>query len=394
MASSPLRLPITAYSIANALGTNADEVAESLRQGRSGLTPVDPAFLLPFSTFVGAYDGPRVPLEGALEPWSTPIAQLVAKLLQDLGPAVGQAVERWGAERVGILMGTSTAGASTTELAYRQFVDSGELPFEFDYAKQHTFGAVLHVVSELSGAKGPAWMVSTACTSSSKPLASARRLIAAGMLDAAIVGGCDTLCNMTLSGFNALGALSHGRCIPFSENRTGINIGEGGALMLLERESDAPLAYLEGVGESSDSYHVSAPHPEGLGAKLAMQRALDEAGVEASAIHHINAHGTGTKANDVVESKAIAEVFGSEVPVVSTKGYCGHTLGAAGACEAVFGLLTLKHGFVPPSIGATPLDPRVEVNVATERIDGSYGRVLSNSFAFGGNNISVLLSAV
>jgi 3-oxoacyl-[acyl-carrier-protein] synthase-1 len=198
---------------------------------------------------------------------------------------------------------------------------------------------------------------------------------------------------MTLNGFNALGALSHDPCVPFSQNRAGTNIGEGGALLLLERDSDAPLAWLEGVGESSDAYHVSAPHPEGLGARLAMERALAEARCAPADIHHINAHGTGTKANDVVESKAIAELFGREVPVVSTKGYIGHTLGAAGACEAVFALLTLVHGWVPPSVGADPLDPKVEVHVPTARIDGTYRRVLSNSFAFGGNNISVLLRA-
>ena len=389
-----LRLPVTAFSIANALGSNVTEVAESLRLGRSGLTPVDPAFELEFPTFVGAYTGPRKFLEGALVPWDTAIARLVAKLVGDLGPAVDHAIERWGGQRVGILMGTSTAGATTTEQAYRHFVRRDALPSSFDYARQHTFGAVLHVVSQLSGADGPAWMVSTACTSSSKPLASAKRLIEAGVIDAAIVGGCDTLCNMTLNGFNALGALSHSRCVPFSAERSGINIGEGGALMLVERTSDAPLAFIEGVGESSDAYHVSAPHPQGLGARLAMERALEEAGCGPKDVHHVNAHGTGTKANDVVESAAISEVFGDQVPVISTKGYCGHTLGAAGACEAVFGLITLTRGFVPPSLGADPVDSKVTVHVPTERIDGSFQRVLSNSFAFGGNNISVLLSAV
>lgn len=387
-------LPISAYSIANALGANADEVAASLSAGRSGLTPADPAFELTFDTFVGAYSGPRTELEGDLAPWSTPIARLVAKLVDDLGPAVAVARERWGPDRIGVLMGTSTAGATTTELAYKTFVKTGSLPFEYDYRRQHTFGAVLHVVAQRAGVNGPAWMVSTACTSSSKPLASAKRLIEAGIIDAAIVGGCDTLCNMTLSGFNALGALSHIRCTPFSEGRTGINIGEGGALMLVERDCETPLAMIEGVGESSDAYHVSAPHPEGLGAQLAMQRALDEGGRSVKDVHHINAHGTGTKANDGVESRAIDALFGREVPVISTKGYCGHTLGAAGACEAIFGLLTMKHGWVPPSIGADPLDPKIEIHVPTTRIDGSFSRVISNSFAFGGNNISVLLSAV
>jgi 3-oxoacyl-[acyl-carrier-protein] synthase-1 len=235
-------------------------------------------------------------------------------------------------------------------------------------------------------------VVSTTCTSSAKPIASAMRMIATDVLDAAIVGGIDTLCAMTLAGFHSLGALSAGACRPFSSERTGISIGEGGAMLLIEREGEGP-ALIEAAGESSDAYHISAPHPEGLGAALAMQRALALAGRVPSDVQHVNAHGTGTPLNDLAESKAIASVLGLEVPVVSTKGYTGHALGGAGAIECVLSALALEEGFIPASLGCDPIDPKIEINVAREPIRGELRRVLSNSFAFGGNNISVLLRA-
>src|SRR5690606_17624668 len=261
----------------------------------------------------------------------------------------------------GVLLGTSTAGAEATEAAYRAFVENGSLPSGYDFRRQHTYGAILDVVKRLAGVSGPSWMISTTCTSSAKPLASAMRLIQAGVLDAALVGGIDTLCAMTLTGFNSLAALSDVHCRPFSSERKGINIGEGGSFLLVERTTSAGdnvHALLEGVGESSDAYHISAPHPEGLGAQTAMERALAQAGCDASAVDHVNAHGTGTPLNDIAESKAISRVFGDEVPVVSTKGYTGHALGGAGAIGAVFSIIAIEEGFLPASLGATPLDPR------------------------------------
>jgi 3-oxoacyl-[acyl-carrier-protein] synthase-1 len=224
-------------------------------------------------------------------------------------------------------------------------------------------------------------------------LATAQRLIAADMADAAVVGGIDTLCSMTLRGFYGLDSLSAGACRPFAANRDGISVGEGGALLILERGGDA-LALLEAVGESSDAYHISAPHPEGIGARLAMERALAQAGCSAREIDHVNAHGTGTRLNDSAEAKAISALFGDELPVVSTKGYTGHMLGGAGASEAAIGLFALLEGFLPASLGAEPRDPTITLNIPTVRTTGRYRRVLSNSFAFGGNNVSVLLRAV
>ncbi|MFT7579363.1 MAG: 3-oxoacyl-[acyl-carrier-protein] synthase-1 [Myxococcota bacterium] len=336
---------------------------------------------------------PMPDLPAHLAAWSTRVARMAAHLVQGIEPQLAKARERWRPERIAVLMGTSTAGAQATEQAYRTYVEQGALPADYDFRKQHTYGAVLNIVSMLAGVRGPTSMISTACTSSSKPFATAQRLIAAGVIDAAIVGGIDTLCAMTLQGFHSLGALASTPCRPFSADRSGISIGEGGALVLVERDGDA-RALLEGVGESSDAYHISAPHPEGQGAKDAMTRALYQAGIGADAVDHINAHGTGTRLNDIAEAKAIAGLFDPAVPVVSTKSYTGHTLGAAGATEVVLSLLAIEEGWIPAALGATPIDERINLTIPTEGVDGHVHRVLSNSFAFGGNNISVIVRGV
>jgi 3-oxoacyl-[acyl-carrier-protein] synthase-1 len=319
---------------------------------------------------------------------------MTAALLDQLQAPLRVARSRYASERIGVLLGTSTAGAEATEAAYRSFVENGSLPAGYDFRRQHTYGAVLDVVRRLAGLSGPSWMVSTTCTSSAKPLASAMRLIHTGVIDAAIVGGIDTLCAMTLTGFNSLAALSDEVCRPFSSERKGINIGEGGSFLLVERverAGDNVHALLEGVGESSDAYHISAPHPEGLGAQTAMERALAQAGCKPTTVDHVNAHGTGTPLNDIAESKAISRVFGDEVPVVSTKGYTGHALGGAGAIEVVFSIIAIEEGFLPASLGCLPIDPRISINVKQERRTGAFKRVLSSSFAFGGNNVCVIV---
>jgi 3-oxoacyl-[acyl-carrier-protein] synthase-1 len=235
-------------------------------------------------------------------------------------------------------------------------------------------------------------VVSTACSSSGKVLASARRLIAAGVADAVVVGGVDTLAETTLHGFHALGVLSAEPCRPFDVDRAGMNIGEGGAMLLVERDGEA-VASLLGVGASSDASHMSTPHPRGLGARMAMEGALREAGAQVSEVDYINAHGTGTKLNDVAEARAISELFGGEVPVVSTKGFTGHLLGAAGATEAVFCVVAIAQSWIPANLGAEKIDPDVCVAVNRKRRDNPCRRVLSNSFGFGGSNVSVLMGA-
>lgn len=384
----PLR--VTGYAMLSALGASRAAHLAALQAGRTGLG--EPPFELPFATAVGAVRGDLPELPAALAPWSTRLARMTLQLLQQIDEPLRRARARWRPERIGVLLGTSTAGADSTEKAYREFIRTGAFPDRYDFLRQHTFGAVLHVVRELTGARGPAWMASTACTSSAKPFATARRLLATGMLDAAIVGGVDTLCAMTLQGFEALQALDRAPCRPFAADRLGISIGEGGALALVERDGDARVL-VEGVGESSDAYHVSAPHPEGLGAGAAMAAALRQAGRRPDEIDHINAHGTGTKLNDSAEAKAIRALFETRVPVVSTKCYTGHTLGAAGALEFAFSACAIEEGWLPPALGADPRDPEVDLNVPTTVTRGTFRRVLSNSFAFGGNNVSVLVGA-
>jgi 3-oxoacyl-[acyl-carrier-protein] synthase-1 len=266
------------------------------------------------------------------------------------------------------------------------------VPASFDFDRQHAFHGVLHVLRALSGARGPAYVVSAACASSGKVLASARRLIACDLADAVLTGGVDTLCDTTLRGFSSLEALSRTPCRPFSAARDGTTIGEGAAFLLVEREGDGAVRLL-GVGESSDAHHMTQPDPAGRGAARAMREALEQAGLEPARVDHVNAHGTATPANDVAESSAIVELLGTSVPVTSTKGYTGHLLGAAGATEAVFGAIAIERGFIPVSLGAEPLDPSVRANIAMRSSRVHVGTVLSNSFAFGGINVSVLLGA-
>jgi 3-oxoacyl-[acyl-carrier-protein] synthase-1 len=391
MVSAVRPIPITGFALCNGLGTTPEAVRAALYEGRSGLGPSPVP--VPFPTAVGAISAVPPELPPSLAGWSTRTARLALLLIEQLSAPLERMRARVRPERIAVILGTSTAGADVTEAAFRHYIEHGQLPPDYDLWRHHTYGALLHVVRTLVGADGPAWVVSTACTSSAKPLATAQRLMDTGMIDGAVVGGIDTLCSMTLRGFFSLDSLAPGPCRPFSAQRDGISIGEGGALLVLERAGDA-LALLEAVGESSDAYHISAPHPQGVGARLAMQRALEQAGLAARDIDYVNAHGTGTRLNDSAEAQAISGLLGNEVPVVSTKGYTGHMLGGAGAGEAAIALFSLLHGFVPASLGAEPIDAAIGVNVLRARSDGPIRRALSNSFAFGGNNISVLLRAV
>lgn len=244
------------------------------------------------------------------------------------------------------------------------------------------------------GLAGPAAVVSCACASSAKVFASARRMIEAGLIDAALVGGVDSLCLTTLYGFHSLQLCSAAPCRPFDVARDGISIGEAAALVWLERcpaSLDRGEVLLLGTGESSDAHHMSAPHPEGLGARAAMVGALDDAGLEPAAIDYINLHGTGTPSNDRAESLAVNAVFGSATPCSSTKGATGHTLGAAGALEAVISALALRHGFVPGGVPGTEPDPALPVRYLLDNLPTAPARVLSNSFGFGGTNCSLIL---
>ncbi|MFT4513674.1 MAG: 3-oxoacyl-[acyl-carrier-protein] synthase-1 [Planctomycetota bacterium] len=383
-------LLVTGYSMLSALGMGRQQHVDALASGTTGLGPSP--IPLDFDTATGAVkiELPELPTD--MLPWSTRLARMAAALLQEIDEPLRRAREKWRPERIAILLGTSTAGAETTEVAYRQYVEGGKFPRDYDFQRQHTFGAVLTVVRKLTGCNGPSWMASTACTSSGKTFATAQRLIAAGVIDAAIVGGLDTLCTMTLQGFNSLQALDRVACRPFRAARSGISIGEGGSFALVEREGDARVL-IEGIGETSDAYHISAPHPQGLGAQAAMIDALKSAGRKPEDIDHVNAHGTGTHLNDTAEANAIKVVLGTDVPCVSTKAYTGHTLGAAAALEMAFSACAIEEGFLPPAIGDGEIDPKIEVKIPTEKTTGKFERVLSNSFAFGGNNVCLLVGA-
>jgi 3-oxoacyl-[acyl-carrier-protein] synthase I len=380
--------PITAFAAANALGMDTAAVFQALRAGRSGLLPC--RLELPFETCCGALPDALPPPPERLRAHDSRLCRAALHTLGEMLPAVERAVRRRGRDRVAVVVGTSTGGMFDTEAAYAEFIRTGSLPASFDLERQHAFHALPDVLRGFTGADGPAWVVSTACSSSGKVFGSAQRLLEAGLADAVLVGGVDTLCQTTLRGFGSLQALSRGPCRPFNASRDGISIGEGAAFALLERDGDGPVRLL-GVGESNDAHHMSAPHPEGLGARMAMEEALAQAGLPAAEVDHVNAHGTGTPANDVIEALAITGVLGPAVPVASTKGYTGHLLGAAGATEAVLAALCIVHGFVPESLGAEPVDPEVTAAISRAGAARRVRTVLSNSFAFGGSNACLLL---
>jgi 3-oxoacyl-[acyl-carrier-protein] synthase-1 len=288
------------------------------------------------------------------------------------------------------VIGTSTGGIGATEGAWKRWRESGAWPTDFDLARQHAMQATVEVVRVATGARGPGYVVSTACSSSAKAFASAQRLIHADIVDAVVVGGVDSLCETTLRGFHGLELTSARACRPFASDRDGISIGEGAAFALVERRGDA-LAQLVAVGESCDAYHPSAPHPEGEGARAAIEAALRKGGVDASRVGLVNAHATGTKLNDASEAKALAAVFGSAPWVSATKGYTGHMLGAAGATEVLFCVAALERGWIPASLGADPLEPGLGIRIATSRVMLETDYALSTSFAFGGSNAAVLV---
>ncbi len=384
-------LPITAWSAVNALGRSTAEVLAALDEGRSGLGPSP----LPttMETVVGAVPGALAPLPAEHAAYDTRLARIGWLAFLEVRAALERAVERWGPHRVAIVLGTSTGGLEETEQAFDHWLRHGALMPGYDYERQHNFAAFGDLLAAVAGLEGPSYVVSTACSSSGKVAASAARLIRAGLADAVLIGGIDSLTRMTIQGFHSLGILSSTPCRPFGAERDGINIGEGAALLLIEREAAAPGAMLLGVGESADAYRMSSPEPTGRGAREAMERALAQAGLAAEALDHVNAHGTATPLNDSAEALAIEGLLGRRVPVSSTKGYTGHLLGAAGATEMLFAIHAIRTGRLPATLGAQPLDPAVTIDVVTAPRTARVRTVLSNSFAFGGSNVAVVVGA-
>ena len=392
-------LAISHFSIVNCLGAGSHAVADAMLEKRSGLAPCD-FETVALDTHIGRVHGledlPVRPDLGAYDCRNNRLAQLGLEL-DGFAGAVAQARERYGAARIGVFMGTSTSGMLQAELAYRhRDPATGALPPQFCYAGTQNSFSLADFVRRYLGLQGPACVVSTACSSSAKVFGNAARMIAAGVCDAAVVGGVDSLCLTTLYGFHSLELTARGPCRPFDAQRDGISIGEGAGFALLERvgaRTDAGAAQLLGIGESCDAHHMSTPHPDGLGARLAMQRALESAGLAAADIDYVNLHGTGTRSNDAAEDKAVSSVFESGTPCNSTKGATGHLLGAAGITEALICLLALERGFLPGSAHTRGVDPAMQCNYLVEPRTGRVGRVLSNSFGFGGSNCSVVLGA-
>jgi len=323
--------------------------------------------------------------------------QLLLAALSQIRTTVDSMIAKFGNHRVGVVLGTSTSGVRNTELALRYVAEHGTLPEQFHY-KQQQMGAGADFLAAHLGLTAPAYTISTACSSSGKAFASARRLINLGLCDAVIVGGADSLCSLTLHGFAALESLSTGYCKPFGRHRNGINIGEAASLFVLSKEQSAVA--LLGIGASSDAYHFSAPDPEGTAVITAMQQALNDAGKQADEVDYLNLHGTATVLNDAMESKAVNTLFGSHVAASSSKGMTGHTLGAAAALELGFCWLLLtnnEHGALIPNINDDELDSELpSLNLVQKGT--TLGRNIhvcqSNSFAFGGNNVSIVIARV
>ncbi len=376
-------LVISRFASVNCLGAGTGAMLDALRMKRSGLAPCD-FETATLDTWVGrvpALEGLRIRRD--LEDYdcrSNRMAQL--GLEQDgFADAVAAARKRYGAARIGVFIGTSTSGILETELAYRRRdPQTRALPGSFRYhATQNTY-SLGDFVGRYLGLTGPAFVVSSACSSTAKVFGNAARMIAAGACDAAVVGG-------------ALELTSSRPCRPFDADRDGISLGEGAGFALLEKPAGAVASdavMLLGVGESSDAYHMSTPHPEGAGAKLAMQRALQAARLGPADIDYINLHGTATRTNDAAEDKAVIELFGSATPCSSTKGATGHLLGAAGITEAVISMLAAQHGLLPGSAHTRSVDPALKSDYLLDSRESRVRRVLTNSFGFGGSNCSLV----
>ncbi len=393
-------LILTHFTATSCLGLGRAATLHALREQRSGLQRCT-FETVDIPTYAGEVSGvDELVLPDALRPFDCRNNRLALLGLRQDGflDAVQESVRRWGRRRIGVFLGTSTSGILQAELAYRRRDSTtGALPQDFDYATTQNSFSVAAFVRRVLDLGGPAAVVCSACSSSAKVFGSARRMIEAGLIDAAVVGGIDSLCLTTLYGFHALQLTSPGPCRPFDITRDGISIGEAAAFVLLEPPcaSVGPTVrpdavQLLGIGESSDAYHMSSPHPEGAGARAAMLQALHSAALEPSAIDYINLHGTGTQSNDSSESRAVNSIFGTDTPASSTKGATGHALGAAGALEAVICALALQNELMPAGVNTTRVDPALAVHYLSENRPGPLQRVISNSFGFGGSNCSLI----
>jgi 3-oxoacyl-[acyl-carrier-protein] synthase-1 len=387
-------LAITAFTATSALGHGRDAHADALRNDRGGLRDND-FTRVPLPCAIGRVDGlESMPLPDALAGFDGRNNRLAWRGIKADGflDAARECIERRGADRVALVVGTSTSSIGATEEGYRA-LEGGRMPEHLRRPVLHTPHSLGLFLQAVLGTRGPCLTVATACSSSAKIFAKAERLIRVGLADAAILAGADTLCDSVLFGFNALELVSSSRCRPFDTARDGISIGEAAGFAIVERDGDARAPRLVGYGESSDAYHMSTPHPEGRGARIALDDALARAGLDASEVDYINLHGTATPKNDEVEAAVLADVFPARVRASATKGFTGHTLGAAGILEAVITLIAIEQGFVPATLNSRDAEPACAAQLAIGREERPIRVALSNSFGFGGSNCTLAFAA-
>ena len=390
-------LPVTAYTAVTNCGIGKQVLYEGLIEGKTKLK-CPQLFEVDFPAFVGEVDPALLPqLDASLVDYSTRNTQIALAGLNfeadQLRSQIVRAVKNYGKDRIGVVLGTSTSGIYETENAYFSMRNEGRIPNHYNFSKQHVWVATSRFLRQELDLKGPCYVISTACSSSSKSIAAAQRLIASDVCDAVVTGGVDSLCRMTLNGFNSLDLICKTPCTPLDQNRSGISLGEGAGLLLLERSNQdyAHCPHLLGTGESSDAYHMTAPHPQGKGAELAMTQAFSQARLNPDHIDYLNLHATGTKKNDQAELFAVNNVFGKNVSCSGTKGLTGHTLGAAGGVEAVIALLALENQFKPGTCGLHNIDSEFECHILQQsKIEAPVGYVMSNNYGFGGNNASLI----
>ena len=381
-----------AYTLLTALGKGKVAHLEAICEKRSGLRHCDFA-KVKLDTYIGRVaDIETHPLPDEFSEYESRNNRLAFQGLHTDGfyDNVKTAITRYGNKRIGLVYGTTTSGFLQAESAYQNRDGSGALPDDFNYFKTtHPFATPAFLRDYLK-LQGPAFTVATACSSSAKAFIHADRLLTANFCDAVVVAGVDSLCANILYGFNSLDILDHKACQPADQNRAGLSLGEGAAFALLERNTNDGIQLL-GYGESSDAHHMSAPHPEGIGAIMAMQQALKMAGITPQTIDYINLHGTASQLNDKLENEAIFKLFSNTVTSSSTKGFTGHTLGAAGAVEIALSALCIEYGIKPCSLNTIQIDENCHSHILLENEIGPVNIVLNNSFGFGGNNCSVIL---
>jgi 3-oxoacyl-[acyl-carrier-protein] synthase-1 len=387
------RLGLSAYTLTTAAGCGVAQNLDALQNKKSGLRKNN--FQQDgLDTWVGRVDGiEQIKLPTGLTDFSCRNNQLALLALDqdEFEQRIDKARRQYGASRIGVFIGTSTSGGLSTEQAYAERQSATDpLPTWYQYRKTENPYSITDFVQQYLQLSGPAFTIATACSSSAKVFAAAHRYISLGICDAAIVGGVDSLCDTILYGFNSLQLISRQICKPWDVNRAGINIGEAAGFGLLEKQQACESGVtLFGYGESSDAYHMSTPHPEGAGAVMAMQKALACNDTAATDIDYVNLHGTGTRANDTSEDKAIQSVCPASA-CSSTKGWTGHTLGAAGIVEALFTSLSIEHDFLPCNLNLDTLDPDLNSHILLDNRQQKVRMCLSNSFGFGGSNCSLL----